>query len=155
MRPYTKILIGALMIIGGIYWYSLDVFAGTGLNNLDALVILGKGFAGLFVFLIGVFVVWIESDELKIQRELQRHDFEPAKYREQPDEFDTGEGVAELDDEAEFDGDYDDVVEGTVDEVKDRVDEDDLDPQKVLAAEKEGKNRKTLKQWLESRMDAE
>jgi hypothetical protein len=148
MRPYTKILIGALMIIGGIYWYSLDVFVGTGMNNLDSLAILLKGSAGALVFLVGVFVVWIESDELKIQRELQRHDFEPEKYREEDDEFDTGEGMAEIDDI-----DYDEVVEGTVDEVKDRVEDDDLDPEKVLDAEKDGKDRKTLKEWLDSRMD--
>ncbi len=148
MRPYTKILIGALMIIGGIYWYSLDVFVGTGMNNLDSLAILLKGSAGALVFLVGVFVVWIESDELKIQRELQRHDFEPEKYRQEDDEFDTGEGMAELDET-----EYDDLVDGTVEEVKERVDDDDLDPEKVLEAEKEGKDRKTLKEWLESRMD--
>lgn len=148
MRPYTKIFIGALMIIGGIYWYSLDLFAGTGLNNLDALVILFKGLAGMFVFLIGVFVVWIESDELKIQRELERHDFEPDQYREQEDEFDTGEGMAELDEV-----DYEDVVEGTIDEVKEEVKEKDLDPQAVLEEEKDNKDRKTLKEWLNSRIE--
>jgi len=148
MRPYTKILIGALMIIGGIYWYSLDVFVGTGMNNLDSLAILLKGSAGAIVFLIGVFVVWIESDELKIQRELQRHDFEPEKYRQENDEFDTGEGMAELDEV-----DYEELLEGTVDEVKEQVEDDDLDPTKVLEHEKEGKDRTTLKEWLESRMD--
>jgi ribosomal protein L31E len=45
--------------------------------------------------------------------------------------------------------DYEDVVEGTVAEVKEEVKEEDLDPEKVLEAEKEKKDRKTLKQFLQ------
>lgn len=45
--------------------------------------------------------------------------------------------------------DYEEVVEGTVAEVKEEVEEEDLDPEKVLEAEKEKKDRKTLKQFLQ------
>lgn len=45
--------------------------------------------------------------------------------------------------------DYEEVVEGTVAEVKEEVEEEDLDPEKVLEAEKENKDRKTLKQFLQ------
>ena len=44
--------------------------------------------------------------------------------------------------------DYEEVVEGTVAEVKEQVEEEDLEPEKVLEAEKEKKDRKTLKQFL-------
>jgi len=44
--------------------------------------------------------------------------------------------------------DYEELVEGTVAEVKEQVKEEDLKPEKVLEAEKENKNRKTLKQFL-------
>ncbi len=44
--------------------------------------------------------------------------------------------------------DYEEVVEGTVAEVKEKVEEEDLEPEKVLEAEKEKKDRKTLKQFL-------
>lgn len=46
------------------------------------------------------------------------------------------------------DVDYEEVVEGTVAEVKEQVKEEDIDPEKVLEAEKEKKDRKTLKQFL-------
>ncbi|MCJ7478705.1 MAG: hypothetical protein MUP63_00820 [Candidatus Nanohaloarchaeota archaeon QJJ-7] len=45
--------------------------------------------------------------------------------------------------------DYDEVVEGTVDDVKDRVEAEDLDIGKVLEAEKNNKDRVTLIDWLE------
>lgn len=46
------------------------------------------------------------------------------------------------------DVDYEEIVEGTVSEVKDTVEEEDVDPEKVLEAEKDNKDRKTLKQFL-------
>lgn len=50
------------------------------------------------------------------------------------------------------DTDYDEVVEGTVDEVKEAVREG-LDPGKVLQAEKDNKERKTLVGWLEDQVE--
>ncbi len=154
MKPQLKILFGAILIILGIWWYSLVTPLGTGMDNLSALAVLFKGGLGVFVFLIGVFVVWIESDEMRIQRELEQADFEPEDDFE-PDDYKTGgeefggeESVVEIDDV-----DYDELVEGTIDEVKDAVESRDLDPELVLEAEKENKDRKTLKQWLEDRRD--
>ncbi|MDY6766475.1 MAG: hypothetical protein SVW77_03840 [Candidatus Nanohaloarchaea archaeon] len=52
------------------------------------------------------------------------------------------------------DVDYDELVEGTVEDVKERVEDDYLDPVKVLNAEKANKDRVTLVEWLEERMDS-
>ncbi len=49
--------------------------------------------------------------------------------------------------------DYEEVVEGTIDEVKEQVQDDDLDPEKVLEAEQANKDRVTLVDWLEERID--
>ncbi len=67
---------------------------------------------------------------------------------------DTAQDDAERYDKEEVDEtDYDALVaEHTVAEVKDRVKEDDLDPQKVLEAEQANKDRVTLTDWLEDRM---
>jgi ribosomal protein L31E len=46
------------------------------------------------------------------------------------------------------DVDYEEIVEGTVSEVKETVEEKDINPEKVLEAEKKKKDRKTLKQFL-------
>ncbi|MDY6768874.1 MAG: hypothetical protein SVW02_02075 [Candidatus Nanohaloarchaea archaeon] len=48
--------------------------------------------------------------------------------------------------------DYNDVVEGTIDEVKERVEDENLDPQRVRAAEKANKDRVTLIDWLDEQI---
>jgi len=56
---------------------------------------------------------------------------------------------------ADNDTDFDDILEGTVDEAKDAIrDLDSPDYEGLLEAEKEGKDRKTIKEFLESRMDS-
>lgn len=51
------------------------------------------------------------------------------------------------------DTDYDEIVEGTIDEVQEAVEEQDLDLEALLAAEKANKDRVTLTNWLEDRID--
>ncbi|WP_347720209.1 hypothetical protein [Candidatus Nanohalovita haloferacivicina] len=49
--------------------------------------------------------------------------------------------------------DNDDLLDGTVDEVKDKIDEaTDLDYSSLLSSEEEGKDRKTVKEYIESKM---
>ncbi|MFB6167124.1 MAG: DNA-directed RNA polymerase subunit A'' [Candidatus Nanohaloarchaea archaeon] len=55
----------------------------------------------------------------------------------------------EVEEEEEFD--YEEIVSGTVDEVKEEVRENDLDVQEVIEAEREGKDRVTLVEWLQGR----
>ncbi|MDY6761553.1 MAG: 30S ribosomal protein S3 [Candidatus Nanohaloarchaea archaeon] len=64
---------------------------------------------------------------------------------ERPDEADVEAGEAD-------DANYDEVVTGTVAEVKERVEEEGLDPGQVLEAEEDSKNRTTLVSWLEGRI---
>lgn len=53
--------------------------------------------------------------------------------------------------EVDEDVDYESIVAGTVDEVKEAVEEDGIDPLEVLRHEMEGASRSTLVGWLESR----
>ena len=54
---------------------------------------------------------------------------------------------------AEDDSDFKDILEGTVDEVKDAIrDLDAPDYEGLLDSEKEGKDRKTVKEFIESRL---
>lgn len=66
------------------------------------------------------------------------------------DEEPAEEEVAEEPDESDID--YEEVVSGTVDDVKAAVEEQDLDAAKVLEAEKANKDRVTLTDWLERRV---
>lgn len=50
--------------------------------------------------------------------------------------------------------DYDELATHTIKEIKSRVKGmDDVDYEKLLQAEKDNKDRKTMKSWLEDRMD--
>ncbi len=51
------------------------------------------------------------------------------------------------------DHDYEDLSEKTIDEIKETVKEEDLDLRKLLKAEKNNKDRKTLKEWLNTKID--
>lgn len=76
---------------------------------------------------------------------------EPEPEPEPEPEEETEEEEEEPADEEG--ADYEDIVSGTVSEAKDAVQElDDPDYQAILEAEESNKDRKTLKEWLESRM---
>ena len=49
--------------------------------------------------------------------------------------------------------DYDDLSEKTISQIKEEVEEKDIDLEKLLETEKQNKDRKTLKSWLEDRID--
>ncbi len=51
------------------------------------------------------------------------------------------------------DVDYEELVQETIADIKERVEENDLDLEKVLEAEQANKDRTTLVSWLEERID--
>ncbi len=62
MHPIIKILFGAILLVGSIgviYQYTLDEF-----------YIVVKGIVPPFVALLGLFIVWLELDELRIEGEM-------------------------------------------------------------------------------------
>lgn len=80
MGPRGKMAIGALLVLIGIWWYipggpfnSAAVPFST-LTNLQGLSVLLQGGLGILLVLVGAFVVWIERDELRIQREMESQD---------------------------------------------------------------------------------
>lgn len=51
------------------------------------------------------------------------------------------------------DTDYEELAGRTIDEIKEHVEQHDVDLERLLDHEREGKDRKTLKQWLDRRID--
>ncbi len=101
-----------------------------------------------------------ELDELEEEEEnemMQRMQAQSDAAEEEDEDEDNGD-EDESDDESEkqqdSEYDYSEVVQGTIDEVKEAV-EDGADPEKLLEAEESSKDRKTLKEWLESQLDEE
>ena len=73
MHPVVKIIFGAALLVGSvavIWQYTLD----------DFWVVL-KGLGPPFVALMGFFIVWLELDELKIERELKAQERKEKRRR--------------------------------------------------------------------------
>ncbi len=92
MNTMTKLLIGVLLLVVplGMYAYELinGVAQGIYLPVLgtvymwESLITLLVGSVPGFVFLIGLFIVWLELDELRIERELKKEEEEEEKEEE-------------------------------------------------------------------------
>ncbi len=138
MHPVVKILVGAVMVVVGVY---------SSVTFLDQLVALLKAGIGPLLVLVGAFIVWLETDEWKMRRE-QKQEEERGLQREFTPR-DTVERDTEPDTPAQ---DYSEVLDGSVEEEKDRVREmEDPDYSALLDQERDGKDRKTLTAWLERR----
>lgn len=94
-----------------------------------------------------------EKEEIKVEAADEPE--EPEEDVEEPEDSADDEEVAETDEDInETEGvDYEELVDGTIEDVKGRVTAEELDAAKVLEAEKANKNRVTLVEWLESRTE--
>lgn len=89
------------------------------------------------------------ASRLKIQQRLDIEETEEETVEEENKE--DSEAPEETSETGEDIG-YEELVKGTVSDVKDRVKEmEDPDIESIIEAEKENKDRKTMKKWLESR----
>lgn len=62
MKPLIKIMIGALMVVVGVY---------STVTFLNELIVLAKAGVGPLLILVGAFIIWLESDEWKMQRQME------------------------------------------------------------------------------------
>lgn len=82
MHPLAKAAIGALILIASVYY----IFFGLTIPGIitlkpalkDVLIVL-NGSIPLFVALIGFFIVWLEYDEWKIEKELREEEEKEKK----------------------------------------------------------------------------
>lgn len=137
----------------------------TSITYSSQLVTLVLGGIGPLLVLVGAFIVWLESDELKVQREeskqkKQEQEFERQQTLDQQEQSDSREArqaAQEIKQAVSTEAstpDPEEILSGTVREVKEEVsDRDDINIQELLDAEKNGQNRKTLVNYLERRVD--
>ncbi len=86
MHPIVKIFIGLLLMAASVWWVwqgphptsFLSIQPGT--NLADFITVL-NGAIPPFVFLLGVFIVWLEYDEWKIERELKAEEERERKRK--------------------------------------------------------------------------
>lgn len=81
MHPAGKIIIGLILIIIGLALFVDSVIPLSGgvgmsiggqvINWLDNFIIVLTGIIPIFLILVGLFVVWLEADELKSTKEIE------------------------------------------------------------------------------------
>lgn len=141
MNALVKVIIGALMVVLGVY---------SSVTFWQELLQLAKASVGPLLVLVGAFIVWLETDELKMEREQKK------QQREQEDQGLRREFTPQNDEETQETGmkDYSEILSGNVEEVKNAVREmANPDYEAILKAERQGKDRKTVKEFLERRVD--
>jgi cadmium resistance protein CadD (predicted permease) len=93
MHPAGKIIIGLVLIIIGLGLFVDSVVplsGGLGTFGIDWLTnffVVLTGIIPIFLILIGLFVVWLESDELKSRKEISQE----MKKEEKPAEKKKGQ----------------------------------------------------------------
>ena len=66
MNPIVNIIIGAVLLVAAVAYVYTNQYGAWG----DLLTVV-NGIVPAFVALVGVFIVWLELDELKVRRELK------------------------------------------------------------------------------------
>lgn len=80
--PRVKMIVGALIALLGVWWYIPDgglnsaLTSVSTLTNVESLLALFQGSLGILIVFVGVFVVWIQHDELKMRREMEDQQFD-------------------------------------------------------------------------------
>ncbi len=67
MNAAIKILVGVILLISSIYYVYTNQYGAWG----NLLVVL-NGTVPAFVALIGVFIIWIELDDIKVKKEMNK-----------------------------------------------------------------------------------
>lgn len=84
--------------------------------------------------------------------EAEKEEIRAVTAEEAGEEEETDEAEEETE-ESEDTAVYDDIVDENIDEVKEYVRNNDVDLEQLLNAEQDNKDRKTLVEWLENRME--
>jgi hypothetical protein len=80
MHPAAKVLIGLILILLGLGLFVDSVMPLIwGYPWLENFIIVLTGIIPIFLIIIGLFVVWLEVDELKAQKELKAEERKPKK----------------------------------------------------------------------------
>ena len=86
MGAAKKIIGGFILIIIGLALFvdSITPFMGSGIEWVSNFIIVLTGIIPILLILIGLFVVWLEIDELKVQREMNKQEEEQTVKKKTP-----------------------------------------------------------------------
>lgn len=80
LHPIVKIILGIVLIVGSIYYIfnGIPGYLGPAWSDFKTVV---NGIIPPLVLLLGLFIVWLELDELRIERELATEERRMRKKR--------------------------------------------------------------------------
>jgi len=85
MNALIKLLVGVVLLVVPLGLYAYELMSGMegafGLQLLQSLGIVLQGTIPPFIMLIGLFVVWLELDEWKIEKELKKEEEKEAEEK--------------------------------------------------------------------------
>lgn len=81
MGAALKVLVGLILVIIGLGLFVDDIYpiVGLGINWISNLFIVITGIIPLLLILLGLFVMWLEIDELKAQKEINKEEKKEKK----------------------------------------------------------------------------
>jgi len=88
MHPAVKVLLGLIFIGIGLFLFVDAVYPILGLSNyipgdfLTNFIIVITGMIPPFLIVVGLFVVWLEMDEIKAEREIKAEEDKAKKAAE-------------------------------------------------------------------------
>lgn len=78
MHPIGKIIIGAILVIGSVYYIFMGFPPYSSPAWQDLKIVL-KGAIPPLVLILGIFIIWLELDELRIEKELKTEERKSKK----------------------------------------------------------------------------
>lgn len=155
MHPSIKILIGALLTALGVF---------STITFYEQLLLITQGAIGPLLIIIGAFIVWLESDEWKLRKQTdqdtqQDNNFNVQKSlspKEDKQEQQKEQGNKKTRRETQTEtAKYIQALEGTVKEAKKNIREmENPNYEKILDLEVRGKDRKTIKDFLQRKVES-
>ena len=90
MNAAIKLLVGFVFLLAGLYLLVdsvIPVFGGVGTLGIrwfDNFVIVLTGIIPPFLIMLGLFVVWLEMDEMKAEKELKKEEEKSKEEKPKP-----------------------------------------------------------------------
>lgn len=77
MRAEGKVLVGVILVLASAWWIlqGADQYLGSWTSHrrgvADLITVL-DGIVPVVIFLLGIFIVWLELDEMKVEKEIKK-----------------------------------------------------------------------------------
>ena len=88
MNPLVKVFLGVILLVAPLALYAYEflyhtnfTIMGIELNLLGSLWVMIQGIVPLGLMLVGLFIVWLELDEWRIEKELKSEEKKKSKKK--------------------------------------------------------------------------